>query len=190
MKSQKVGRKGARQVRRLGVGKKEEFQEEEVAGDKLYTPAESKGPLIRGLYSRWLPGENTDGGMKLERQPGFKSHHKGFGISSTGSRTTESFKLRTVLKRKSCFEENLDRNETWKVKVNGQAYWIWAESCSDGTKGPPSVVFTVEAVSHQVGMVGERQQLEVKLRSVFWTMSVDACGSPKSRCLVAIYHGT
>ena len=158
---------GARQVRRLGVGKKEEFQEEEVAGDKLYTPAESKGPLIRGLNSRWLPGENTDGGMKLERQPGFKSHHKGFGISSTGSRTTESFKLRTVLKRKSCFEENLDRNETWKVKVNGQAYWIWAESCSDGTKGPPSVVFTVEAVSHQVGMVGERQQLEVKLRSVF-----------------------
>lgn len=62
LKFQKVGRKGARQVRRLGVGKKEEFQEEEVAGDKLYTPAESKGPLIRGLNSRWLPGENTDGG--------------------------------------------------------------------------------------------------------------------------------
>ena len=25
-------------------------------------------------------------------------------------------------------------------------------------------------------MVGERQQLGVKLRDVFWTMSVDACG--------------
>ena len=43
LKSQKVGRKGARQVRRLGVGKKEEFQEEETAGDKLYTPAEEQG---------------------------------------------------------------------------------------------------------------------------------------------------
>ena len=43
MKSQKVGRKGARQVRRLGVGKKEEVQEEETAGDKLYTPAEERG---------------------------------------------------------------------------------------------------------------------------------------------------
>ena len=30
-------------MRRLGVGKKEEFQEEEAAGDKLYTPAEEQG---------------------------------------------------------------------------------------------------------------------------------------------------
>ena len=43
LKSQKVRRKGARQVRRLGVGKKEEFQEEEAAGDKLYIPAEEQG---------------------------------------------------------------------------------------------------------------------------------------------------
>lgn len=100
--------------------------------------------------------------MKLERQPGFKSHHKGFGISPTGSRTTESFKLRTVLKGNHVLEENLDRNETCKVKER-QAYWIWAESCSDGTKGPSQVVFTIEAVSRQVG-IGERQQLGVKLR--------------------------
>ena len=142
--------------------------------------------MIRGLNSRWLPSGNTDGGKKLERQPGFKSHHKGFGIFSTRSRITESFKLKTDLKRKSCFKENLDRSEIWKVKVNGQAYWMWAESCSDGTKGPPSVVLTVEAVSHQAGMVGERQQLGIRLRHAVWTMSVDAYGSPKSICLVAI----
>ena len=35
-------------MRRLGVGKKGEFQEEETAGDKLYTPAEEQG-----AYDPW-----------------------------------------------------------------------------------------------------------------------------------------
>lgn len=128
-------------------GRRRNSRKRKLLGTSYIHLQKSKEPVIHGLNSRWLPGGNTDRGKKLERQPGFKSHHKDFGISSTGSRTTESFKLRTGLKRKSCFKEDLDRSEIWKVKVNGQAYWMWVESCSDGTKGPPSVVFTVEAVN-------------------------------------------